>query len=141
MPEAATTSSIQNLLLTILALVIILISLWSIYAFIRSIILFIFSQGKEESIKKARNSIRFMIMWIFLTVFLLFMFPLVFKRIWLDDYEEYSAKNIFNKAWELLNKTLQVKDIIKESQEDNQYRNNLYYDDNFSDRFSEDYTL
>jgi formate hydrogenlyase subunit 3/multisubunit Na+/H+ antiporter MnhD subunit len=141
MPEATTTSSIQNLLLTILALVVILISVWSIYAFIRSIILFIFSQGKEESIKKARNSIRFMIMWIFLTVFLLFMFPLVFKRMWLENYEEYNAKNIFNKWWELLNKTLQLKDVIKESQKENQYRNNLYYDDNFSDRFSEDYTL
>jgi len=39
-----------------------------------------------------------MIMGIFLTVFLLFVFPLAFKRMGLEDYEEYSAKNIFNKA-------------------------------------------
>jgi hypothetical protein len=41
----------------------------------------------------------------------------------------------------LLNKTLQLKDVIKESQKENQYRDNLYYDDDFFDRFSEDYTL
>lgn len=141
MPEAASTNSIQNLILIVLALVIILISAWSIYAFIRAIFLFIFSQWKEEKIKKAWNSIRFMIMGIFLTVFLLFMFPMVFKWVWLDNYEEYSAKNIFNKAGELLNKTLQIKDIVKESQKENQYRDNLYYEDDFSERFSDDYTL
>ncbi len=141
MPESYGTSAIQNVILIILAIVIIAISIWSIYAFIRAILLFIFSQGKEEKIKKAWNSIRFMIMWIFLTVVLLFMFPLVFKRMWLEDYEEYSAKNIFNKAWELLEKTLQIKDVVKESQEENQYRDQLYYDDNFKDNYYEDYSL
>lgn len=141
MPVSPWNSSIQNLILIILALVIISISAWSIYAFIRAIFLFIFSQGKEEKIKKAWNSIRFMIMGIFFTVFLLFMFPTIFKRMWLENHEEYSAKNIFNKAWELINKTLQLKDIVKESQEENQYRDQLYYKDNFSDRFVEDYTL
>jgi len=141
MPESYGTSAIQNVILIILAIVIIAISIWSIYAFIRAILLFIFSQGKEEKIKKAWNSIRFMIMWIFLTVVLLFMFPLVFKRMWLEDYEEYSAKNIFNKAWELLEKTLQIKDVVKESQQENQYRDQLYYDDNFKDNYYEDYSL
>jgi energy-coupling factor transporter transmembrane protein EcfT len=141
MPESAWTNSIQNLILIILALVVILISIWSIYSFIHAIFLFIFSQGKEEKIKKAWNGIRFMIMGIFLTVFLLFMFPTVFKRMWLEDYEEYSAKKIFNKAWELLNKTLQLKDIVKESQEENEYSDQLYYDDDFSDKFVDDYKL
>lgn len=141
MPQAASTNTIQDLILIILALVIILIAIWSIYAFIRAIFLFIFSQGKEDKIKKAWNSIRYMIMWIFLSVFMLFIFPVVFKRVGLDNHEEYTAKNIFNKAWELLNKTLQIKDIVKNSQKDAQYRWDLYYEDNFSDRFVEDYTL
>lgn len=141
MPESYGTSTIQNVILIVLAVVVIAISIWSIYAFIRAILLFIFSQGKEEKIKKAWNSIRFMIMWIFLTVVLLFMFPLIFKRMWLEDYEEYSAKNIFNKAWELLEKTLQIKDVVKESQEENQYRDQLYYDDSFEEKFYEDYSL
>ena len=74
MPVAASTDSIQNLILTILAVVIIIVAVWSIYAFIRAIFLFIFSQWKEEKIKKAWNSIRYMIMGIFLSVFILFMF-------------------------------------------------------------------
>ena len=141
MPESYGASSIQNLILIVLAGVVIAISVWSIYAFIRAILLFIFSQWKEDKIKTAWNSIRYMIMWIFLTVFLLFVFPLAFKRMWLENYEEYSAKNIFNKAWELLEKTFQIKDIIKESQEENQYRDQLYYDDDFEEKFYEDYSL
>jgi formate hydrogenlyase subunit 3/multisubunit Na+/H+ antiporter MnhD subunit len=141
MPESYGTNSIQNLILIVLAVVIIAISIWSIYAFIRAILLFIFSQWKEEKIKTAWNSIRYMIMGIFLTVFFLFVFPLAFKRMWLENYEEYSAKNIFNKAWELLEKTFQIKDIIKESQEENQYRDQLYYDDDFEEKFYEDYSL
>lgn len=141
MPVSASTNSIQNLILIILAIVIIIIAVWSIYAFVRAIFLFIFSQWKEEKIKKAWNSIRYMIVGIFLSVLLLFMFPLIFKRVGLDNYEEYTAKNIFNKAWELINKTFHLKDIIKDSQKKNQYEGNLYYEDNFSERYVEDYSL
>lgn len=141
MSESMWSSSIQDLILIVLAVVVIAISIWSIYAFIRAILLFIFSQWQEDKIKTAWNSIRYMIMWIFLTVFLLFMFPLIFKRMGLENYEEYSAKNIFNKAWTLLEKTFQIKDIIKNSQEENQYRDQLYYDDNFEEKFYDDYSL
>jgi len=141
MPVSASTNSIQNLILIILAIVIIIIAVWSIYAFVRAIFLFIFSQWKEEKIKKAWNSIRYMIVGIFLSVLLLFMFPLIFKRVGLDNHEEYTAKNIFNKAWELINKTFHLKDIIKDSQKKNQYEGNLYYEDNFSERYVEDYSL
>jgi len=72
----------------------------------------------------------------------LFLFPLVFKRVWLDNADAYSAKNIFSKAWELLSKTFQLKDVIRESQEQNQYRGQLYYDvDKQSEKFYDDYTL
>ncbi|MCK9466984.1 MAG: hypothetical protein M0P94_01520 [Candidatus Absconditabacterales bacterium] len=141
MPVSASTNSIQNLILIILAIVIIIIAVGSIYAFVRAIFLFIFSQGKEEKIKKAWNSIRYMIVGIFLSVLLLFMFPLIFKRVGLDNHEEYTAKNIFNKAGELINKTFHLKDIIKDSQKKNQYEGNLYYEDNFSERYVEDYSL
>jgi len=59
----------------------------------------------------------------------------------LDDYEDYSAKNIFNKAGDMIEKAFQIKDIIQKSQEENQYRDQLYYDDSFEERFYEDYTL
>lgn len=135
-------SAIQNAILIVLAVVVIIICAWCIYAFIRAIFFFIFSQWKDDNIKKAWNSIRYMIMWIFLTVSFLFLFPLVFKRVWLDNADAYSAKNIFSKAWELLSKTFQLKDVIKESQEQNQYRGQLYYDvDKQKEKFYDDYTL
>lgn len=114
MPVAASTDSIQNLILTILAVVIIIVAVWSIYAFIRAVFIYFPNEKRRKS--KAWNSIRYMIMGIFLSVFILFMFPLVFKRVWVDNHEEYSAKNIFNKAWTIINKTFKLKDIVKESQ-------------------------
>ena len=142
MNVTASESTIQNAILIILALVVIVIGAWCIYAFIRAIFFFIFSQWKDDKIKKAWNSIRYMIMWIFLTVTFLFVFPLIFKWVWLDNAEAYTAKNIFNKAWELLRKTFQLKDVIRESQQQNQYRDQLYIDiDNQKNKYYEDYTL
>jgi formate hydrogenlyase subunit 3/multisubunit Na+/H+ antiporter MnhD subunit len=142
MNVTASESTIQNAILIILALVVIVIGAWCIYAFIRAIFFFIFSQWKDDKIKKAWNSIRYMIMWIFLTVTFLFVFPLIFKWVWLDNAEAYTAKNIFNKAWELLSKTFQLKDVIRESQQQNQYRDQLYIDiDNQKNKYYEDYTL
>lgn len=142
MNVTATESTIENAILIILALVVIIICAWCIYAFIRAIFFFIFSQWKDEKIKKAWNSIRYMIMWIFLSVTFLFVFPLIFKRVWLSNPETYTAKNIFNKAWEILKKTFQLKDVIKESQLENQYRDQLYIDiDKQVDKYYVDYSL
>jgi formate hydrogenlyase subunit 3/multisubunit Na+/H+ antiporter MnhD subunit len=142
MNVTASESTIQNAILIILALVVIVICAWCIYAFIRAIFFFIFSQWKDDKIKKAWNSIRYMIMWIFLTVTFLFVFPLIFKWVWLDHSEVYTAKNIFNKAWEILSKTFQLKDVIRESQQQNQYRDQLYIDlDKQKNKYYEDYSL
>lgn len=120
-------NTVSDIILFILAAMVILIAAWCIFSFIRAIFFFIFSQGKDEKIKKARNSIRYMIIWIFLTVILLFLFPLIFRWIWLENYERYSAKNIFNKAWQILGGAFELKDIIKESQTQNKYDSQLYY--------------
>ena len=133
--------SIKNIVLFILAVIVILIAWWCIFAFIRAILLFIFSQWKEDKIKKAWNSIRYMIMWLFLSVILLFIFPMIFKWMKLDNYDDYNAKNIFNKAWQILNYIFNLKDLIKESQEQNQYRWQFYYDTDYSNWFTSDYTL
>lgn len=132
--------SVQNIILFILAAMVILIAAWCIFSFIRAIFFFIFSQGKDEKIKKAWNSIRYMIIWIFLTVVLLFLFPLIFKWVWLENYDKYNAKNIFNKAWEIISHVFNIKDIIKESQEQSKYNWQLYYDKD-SMKLDDDYTL
>ena len=132
--------SVQNIILFILAAMVILIAAWCIFSFVRAIFYFIFSQGKDEKIKKAWNSIRYMIIGIFLTVALLFLFPLIFKWVWLENYEKYSAKNIFAKAWEIISSIFDLKDIIKESQQQNKYNWQLYIEPD-SLKIEDDYEL
>lgn len=98
-----TNSNFQDLVLTVLALVVIIVLLGSIYTFIRAIILFIFSHNKEENKKKGWNSIRFMIIGIILTIFLLMMTPVVLKWMKVPAYETYKTTHIFNRVGELVN--------------------------------------
>lgn len=134
--------TISNIILFILAALVILIVAGCIFSFIRAIFFFIFSQWKEEKIKKAWNSIRYMIIWIILTAALLFLFPLIFRRIWIADYEKYTAKNIFAKAGTILSKVFEIKDVIKDGQEIDKYNWQLYYDTNTTPKlFEDDYAL
>jgi len=135
------SDTISDIILFILAALVILIAAGCIFSFIRAIFFFIFSQWKEEKIKKAWNSIRYMIIWIVLTVALLYVFPLIFKFIGLEDYDKYNAKNIFNKAWTILSSVFELKDIIRESQDMNRYNWQLYYDLDNSPRIGNDYQL
>jgi len=122
-----TSSTFQNVILTVLAIVVIIVLVGCIYTFIRAIILFVFAHNKEENKKKWRNSIRFMIIGIILTIFLLIMVPVVLKWMKVPAYETYKTINIFNRVWELINKVFDLWDIIKKSQEGSQYRGDIYY--------------
>lgn len=133
-------ATVENIILTVLAIVVIAICIWCIYAFVRAIFLFIFSQWKEDKIKAAWNSIRYMIIGIIFTIILLFVFPLIFKRMNVKWYENYSAKNIFNRAWTIIKWASNLWDIIKESQKDMQYRGQLYYDTETNDPITPDYS-
>jgi len=97
MPE-----SVDTLLLTIISILIIIIFWWSMYAFFHAIFLFIFSAWDNDKIKQAWNSIRFMILWILLTLFFLFIFPIIFQRLNLPNYEKFKADAIFRHTGELL---------------------------------------
>lgn len=122
----------QNVILTVLALVVILVIVWCMYTFIRAIILFVFSHSKEENKKKWRNSIRFMIIGVILTIVLLFLVPVVLRVMKVSKYEVYTPSNIFSRAGELVNGLFNLGNVIKQSQESNQYRGDLYYDTNWS---------
>ncbi|MCS6982792.1 MAG: hypothetical protein NZL83_01240 [Candidatus Absconditabacterales bacterium] len=93
-----------------LAFLVIIIFCGAIYAFVRSIFLFIFSQGDPENKKKARDRVRFMIIGLVMTIGLLFMFPLGLKMVGVPNYEAYSAKNIFQSVSTIFSKLLLVKD-------------------------------
>jgi hypothetical protein len=49
-------------------------------------------------VKSAWNCIRYMIIWLFITVMLLFMAPTVLKVFWMSNSDNYSAKYIFVKV-------------------------------------------
>ncbi len=95
----------ENIFLSIMAIIVIIIFWWVIYAFLYAIILFIFSKWDENKIKQAWNSIRYAIVWLILTIFLLFVFPIVFQKLHIPWYKVYTAKNIFKKASDILRKT------------------------------------
>jgi hypothetical protein len=65
--------SSEDIILFILALTVLIVCLGCIYAFFRAIFLFIFSKGEDAKVKAARNSIRYMIIGLFLTIMLLFL--------------------------------------------------------------------
>ena len=98
---------LQNLILNILAILFIIIFWWAIYAFFSSVFLFIFSKGDPKKIEKALNSLKYMILWIILSLIILFLFPIVAQKIKIPGYQIYTAKNIFNRASSL------IKDIFK----------------------------
>lgn len=99
-------NSIENIILTILALVVIIIFGWAIYAFILSIFQFIFSKWDPEKVKKAWNNIRYMILGVIFAIFLLLVFPILFQRLKITWYKVYTAQNIFKKASDLIKKAV-----------------------------------
>jgi uncharacterized membrane protein YqhA len=88
----------ENAMITVLAGVVLIIFFGSLYAFIFAIIKFIFSHGDNEKITAARNSIRYMIIGILLTIFLLFLMPFFFERMNVQGFQIYTASNIFLRA-------------------------------------------
>lgn len=117
----------QNVVLTVLACVVLAVFVWCLYTFIRAIFFFIFSGAKDENKKKWWSSIRFMLIGVILTVVLLLLVPTVLRWMNVPDYTVYSPKNIFGKAWELLNSVFKLGNVLQKSQLNNQYNGNMYY--------------
>lgn len=123
-----TNASFQNVILTLLALVVILIIVGCLYTFVRAIILFVFAHNKDDNKKKWWNSIRFMIIWVILTIFLLLLVPTILRWMKVPSYDMYTPSNIFGRAGELVNQLFDLWDIIKQSQQNSQYRGDIYYE-------------
>jgi len=63
---------------------------------------FIFAAGSDDKVKSAQNSIRYMIIGIILTLILLFVFPLIFKKLQIPGYEIFTTGAIFAKVGDIL---------------------------------------
>jgi ABC-type Fe3+ transport system permease subunit len=141
MVDIYNNTSVENIILTALAMVVLMILWWCMYTFIRAIFLFIFAGTKEENKKKWRNSIRFMIIWIILTIVLLLLFPVLFKAMNVPWYDKYTPQNVFNRVGDIINSAFKLWNFIKESQQENKYRGNLYYDVDKQESISPEYDL
>ena len=92
------TSNPADIILFILAVLVLIVFCGCIWAFFYAIFLFIFSKWDDWKVKSAWNSIRYMIIGIFLTVMLLFMGPLLLRFFWgNDNWYWYSLSGLFTK--------------------------------------------
>lgn len=128
MPDIYKQGGFEEIVLYILGAIVLIICGGCIYAFFRAIFLFIFSKGDEKQIKAAWSSIRYMILWLFFTVMLLFISPTLLKFMRVQGAENYTPKAIFTYMWKILSHITGLGNIIKESQKSNQYNGTLYYD-------------
>ena len=69
-----------------------------------------------------------MIIGVLLSVVLLFLVPTVLRAMNVPSYQAYSAKYVFEKVGDIVSYILKLGNVIKESQENNQFRGNPYYD-------------
>lgn len=87
------------------------ISLFVLASWIFSIIfilwwglLLILSWGKDDKIKPAINTIRYAVIGIVVTVLTIFIFPILWRLLWLDVEKYAEPKRIFEKIEEIWNK-------------------------------------
>lgn len=91
-----------DVILFVFAIIVLIVLIWCIWAFFYAVFLFIFSRWDDWKVKSAWNGIRYMIIWLFMTVMLLFMWPTVLRLFRLQNANNYSAKYIFVKVWDIV---------------------------------------
>lgn len=96
------TANPADIILLVFAIIVLIVLVWCIWAFFYAVFLFIFSRWDDSKVKSARNSIRYMIIWLFLTVMLLFMWPSLLRIFKMANAENYSAKYIFVKIGNII---------------------------------------
>jgi H+/Cl- antiporter ClcA len=64
-------------------------------------LLLILSWGKDDKIKPAVNTIRYAVIWIIVTVFTIFIFPVLWRLLWLDVERYAKPEKIFEKIEDL----------------------------------------
>lgn len=96
------TANPADVILFVFALIVLIVLVWCIRAFFYAVFLFIFSRWDDSKVKSAWNGIRYMIIWLFMTVMLLFMGPTLLRFFRLQNADNYSAKYIFVKVWNIV---------------------------------------
>ena len=96
------TSDSADVILLVFAMIVLVVLVWCIWAFFYAVFLFIFSRWDDSKVKSAWNGIRYMIIGLFMTVMLLFMWPTVLRVFKMQNSDSYSAKYIFVKVGQIV---------------------------------------
>lgn len=92
-----------DFILLVISIFVLVASVFSIIFILWWGLLLILSWWKDDKIKPAINTIRYAVIWIVVTVFAIFVFPTLWKFLWLDvSFAE--PKKIFEKIEEIWNK-------------------------------------
>jgi hypothetical protein len=121
------TSNPADVILFIFALIVLVVLVWCIRAFFYAVFLFIFSRWDDWKVKTAWNAIRYMIIGLFLSVMVLFMWPTILRLFRVQNADNYSAKFIFVKVWNIVNcVSTWVVRVVKDYSNNNPFWD-LYY--------------
>jgi energy-coupling factor transporter transmembrane protein EcfT len=132
-PTISSYNTLEDVILTIFAIVVVIVLIWCLYSFFSAIFFLVFSWGKDDQKKKWWNSLRFMIIGLLIFATMLIGFPYILKSMNVELTQEYSVKKVFVRAWDMFKQVFKIGTIIKDSQKENEYRGNLFYDLNNKD--------
>lgn len=121
------TGGFEEIVLYVLGGLLLVICWGCIYAFFKAIFTLIYSNWDDKEKKSAFSSIRYMILGLFLTVMLLFMAPALLRFMHLQGAERYTAKAVFTYMGKILGHIGRLGNFVKETQVNNQYNGELYY--------------
>lgn len=110
----ADATSIAAMVQTVIALVVIAVFVMAIVSFIMAIWDFITSEWEKEKKKRGQDRIRFMIIGIILVIVFLIIFPLFLKRVWVMNYEAFTAPAIFARVGQILNYLFSIGGIVQD---------------------------
>lgn len=102
-PVLSNTSDPGDIILLVISIFVLVSWVLSILFILWWGLLMILSWGKEEKITPALNTIRYAILWVIITVITIFLFPILWKLLWLDVEKYAKPERIFQKIEELWN--------------------------------------
>lgn len=92
-----------DFILTIISLFVLIAWILSILFILRGGLLLILSGGKDDKIKPAINTIRYAVIWVVITVVAIFVFPVLWKLLWIDVEKYANPTAIFRKIEDIWN--------------------------------------
>ena len=102
-PIFQNTTDPGDLVLLIISVFVLVSGVLSIMFILWWGLLMILSGWKEDKIKPALNTIRYAILWIIITVITIFLFPILWRLLWIDVEKYAKPQRIFEKIEELWN--------------------------------------